>query len=129
VWVERGVGIFFFLLLSIVCIAGIRGDEKMRIRRVTTLVALAGIAVSLVIGFPLGILASGVALAIIALKNGMRFMDLAFLFGLACFPLAYFVDWWLLMFAFGIPLGIVKGQMIRDGWIFYPQRSFFFFWW
>jgi hypothetical protein len=129
VWVERGVGIFFFLLLSLVCIAGIRGDEKMRIRRVITLVALAGIAISLLIGFPLGILASGVALAIIALMNGMRFMHLAFLFGLACFPLAYFVDWWLLMFAFGIPLGIVKGQMMRDGWIFYPQRSFFFFWW
>jgi hypothetical protein len=129
VWVERGVGIFFFLLLSFVCIAGIRADEKMRIRRVITLIALAAIPISYLIGFPLGILASIVALAAIALKNGMRFMDLAFLFGLACFPLAYFVNWWLLMFAFGIPLGMVKGQMMRDGWVFYPQRSAFFFWW
>jgi len=129
VWVERGVGIFFFLLLSLVCIAGIRGDEKMRIRRLITLVALAGIAISLLIGFPLGILASGIALAIIALKNGMRFMDLAFLFGLACFPLAYFFNWGLLVLAFGITFGIIKGQAMRNGVIFYPQRSFFFFFW
>jgi hypothetical protein len=106
------------------------GGAKVRIRRAITLTVVAAIPISYLIGFPFGILASVVALGIIALKNGMRFMDVAFLFGLACFPLAYFVSWWLLVWAFAITFGMIKGQAMRNGMIFYPQRStFFFFWW